>query len=296
MTTRKSLFTLSVMMILSFGLLDQAAFASTNPYTAGYPTTSTITIHNQYTMKSDFSGTTGPRNQALAQVFSTAGFQSTSSTDPTGWIDQDGVQLATNNEVYGTPEIWYTNVCKFNCLNSQVTDIGHFGTGSTDISFVYHTFFWDSARNNIDFYYENHQNNGGIVSYPYNVAPRQTGDNSNDFATGTKTVSNTPIKFFQFGVESGDPLTSTWFAKEYDLTYQGINSYNTQTTATTDDNNNQQTGSWITYVNNNAYPVGLSTYTQANAHSKLIDNTFAAGTVQWYESGTHVPAGTQLWP
>lgn len=292
----KSLLTMFTMVVLSVGLLDQVAFAATNPYTAGYPTTSTITIHNQYTMKSDFSGTAGPRNQQLISVFSTAGFQSTSSTDPTGWIDQDGVFLLTTNEIDGAPEIWDAGTCVFNCNNSQLTDIGTYGSGSTDVSYVYHTFFWDSGKNNIDFYYENHQNNGGVIGYPYNVAPRQTGDTSNYFATGTKTVSSVPVKFFQFGVESGDPLTSTWDVKEYDITYAGTNSYNTQTTATTDANGNQQTGSWITYVNGQAWPVGVTTYTQANAHSAHIDGTFPEGTVQWYESSTHVPAGTQLWP
>lgn len=296
MKNKTSLFALVAMVVLSVGLLDQTAFATTNPYTAGYPTTSTITIHNQYTMKSSFSGVAGPRNQALAQVFSTAGFQTTSSTDPTGWIDQDSVQLAANDEVYGVPQIWYTNICEFNCTPNPLTDIGHYGSGTSDINFVYHTFFWNSGKTAIDFYYERHQNDGGVMSFPYAVASRQSGDNSNYFATGTKTVSGVPIKFFQFGVESGDPLTSSWNAKEYDLTYQGTTSYNTQTTATTDDNGNSLTGSWITYVGSSAYPVGLSTYTQANAHSAHIDGTFPAGTVQWYESSTHVPAGTQLWP
>lgn len=74
-------------LVFASGLAGSSAFAATQPYVAGYPDTTTpFVIHSQYTMKSDFAGTPGPRAQNLGQVFSTAGFATTTSTDPTGIV------------------------------------------------------------------------------------------------------------------------------------------------------------------------------------------------------------------
>lgn len=295
-------------MIFASGLASSSAFATTNPYVAGYPDSTTpFVIHSQYTMKSDFAGTPGPRNQNLGQVFSTAGFASTSSTDPTGVVYQHIVDLLADNTIRGEQQGRTYAGCFYNCpvtLSNSVL-IGTFGSGSTDTAFVYSTFYWSgSPHQYVNFYYESHQNGGGIVSAPLTTYNKSLyGDTSSYFGTGTK-VKNIPnhgnvlFKFFQFGVESNDPETTLWKAKEYDLNYQGITSYNTLETKSTSPTTNADPtlDTWITYDSSlNAALVGITQYA-ANAHSQHIDNTFPAGTVQWYKSGTTIGQGTILWP
>lgn len=99
MANRTSVLAIIVTVVFAGGIVNNA-FA-VNPYVAGYPTISTITIHSQYTMKNDFTGVAGPRNQNLGQVFSTAGWASTTATDPTGYVYQHAVDLQADNKIYG---------------------------------------------------------------------------------------------------------------------------------------------------------------------------------------------------
>lgn len=90
MMTKTSLF-IMVAALLVVGSASNA-FAS-NPYVTGYPTTSTISIHSEYTMKTNFNNVAGSRSANLGAVYSTAGFASTTATDPTGWVYQHAVDL-----------------------------------------------------------------------------------------------------------------------------------------------------------------------------------------------------------
>jgi hypothetical protein len=306
---KTSVIAIIATLVFASGLANSSAFAATNPYVTGYPDTTTpFAIHSQYTMKSDFTGTPGPRAQNIGQVFSTAGFASTSSTDPTGIVYQHIVDLLPDNTIRGEQQGRTYAGCFYNCpitLSNSVL-IGTFGAGSTDTAFVYSTFYWSGSPHRfVNFYYESHQNGGGIVSAPLTQYDKTLyGDTSNYFATGTKTKfipakgANVLFKFFQFGVESNDPETSLWKAKEYDLNYAIVNSYNTlETKAASPTTNTDPTlDTWITYDSSlNAALVGLTQYS-VNAHSSHIDGTFPAGTVQWYKSGTPIVQGTILWP
>jgi hypothetical protein len=289
-------------VILSAGAAHNAAFAATQPYVAGYATTSTVTIHTQYTMDVNFTNVSGPRNVNLAHVFSTAGFASTSSTDPTGWEYQHIVDVHTDDHIYGEQQVWQLGTCIFNCpvSSSNWTQLGHMGTASPDIKFVYSTFYWNTGKTGVNFYYEPHFNNGSSSSAPITTYTKGMSDTSNYFATGTKskTVSGTTylFKFFQFGVESSDPLTVTWNAWQYSMTYAGTSQYSALTTASTTVLASDPTNtSAITYSGTTPIGVGGSKYS-ANADYHHLHSSVPSGTVKWYYSSTAITPGTQLWP
>jgi len=281
------------------------AFAATNPYVTGYPTTSTITIHSQYTMTSNFNNVAGSRTQNLAQVFSSAGYSSTSATDPNGWFYQHGIDLHTDNYIYGEEQTWNTSGCQWNCpiSSSNWEQLGHYGTASTDIDHVYSTFYWSgNPHSTVNFYFEPHFVNGSVTSAP--LVQYSTGsfsDPSQYFATGlkSKTLSGNTYNFklFQFGVESQDPVTTAWNAKEYALTYQGTTSYNSATTAATSTSTSTDytNNSWITYTSTAVTAIGGSQYS-ATADSHHNDSSVPSGTVTWSYSATPIARGTQLWP
>ncbi|MBI3638710.1 MAG: hypothetical protein HY223_00150 [Thaumarchaeota archaeon] len=297
-------------LVFAGGLANSSAFGATNPYVTGYPDTTTpFVIHSQYTMKSDFAGTPGPRSQNLGQVFSTAGFATTSSTDPTGVIYQHIVDLKPDNTIWGEQEaLTALSGCFYHCpiSSSNSVQLGTFGGAATDISYVYSTYFWSGAPHRyVNFYYEAHLNNGNIVTPPITQYDKNLyGDTSSYFATGTKTKfiparnANLLFKFYQFGLESNDPESALWKAKEYELTYNGAVSYNSlETKAASPTTNFDPTlDTWISYDSSlNAGAIGKTQYI-ANAHSHHIDGSFASGTVQWYKSGTAIVRGTILWP
>lgn len=297
-----SMIAIMAVMVASSGAASHTAFAATNPYVAGYPTTTSVTIHSQYTMKSNFNGVAGPRNQNLGQVFSTAGYSSTSATDPTGWIYQHAVDLHADDKIYGEQQVYNLGTCNWHCpiSSSNWTLLGNSGTGTSDINYVYSTFYWNTGRTGVNFYYEPHFNDGSFTSAPLTTYTKGGSDTSNYFASGSKSklIGSTTylFKFFQFGVESQDPVTTAWNAKEYDLTYSGTSSYNSLTTAATsyvpsDPTNN----SAISYSGSTGASVGGSQYV-ASAHSHHNDSTIPSGTVTWYKSSSAITPGTTLWP
>src|SRR5579885_167487 len=306
MMTKTARYVAALTAILVVGSMSNAFAVNTNPYVTGYPTTGTITIHSQYTMKTNFSGVASGRSTNLGQVFSSAGFSSTTATDPTGWFYQHIVDLHTDNYLYGEEQTMNTGGCVWHCpvSSSNWEQLGHYGTASTDIDYVYNTFYWSgSPHNTVNFYFEPHFVNGSSTSAP--IVQYSTGsfsDPSQYFATGmkNKTLSGNTysFKFFQFGVESqSSNVTTAWNAKEYDMTFAGgTQSYNSQSTkATTPSTQTDYTkNTWITYTSTAVTQIGDLQYS-AKAHAKNTDGTFAAGTVQWYEASPPIIRATSLW-
>ncbi len=301
MTT--SFIAIVAVMLSAGGIAHNAAFAATNPYVAGYPTTTTVTIHSQYTMNTNFTGVAGPRSQNLAHVFSTAGYSSTTATDPTGWIYQHGVDLHADDKIYGEQVVYNGSTCIWHCpiSSSNWILLGHMGNANADIKYVYSTYFWNTGRTGVVFYYEPHFGDGSYSSAPIATYTKQVGvDTSNYFASGSKSkaVGGTTFlfKFFQFGIESNDPVNTAWNAKQYSMTYASTSPYASLTTASTTFKPSDPTNtSAITYSGSSAYGVGGSQYI-ANAHDHHNDSSIPSGTVQWYKSSTAITPGTQLWP
>lgn len=304
MIAKTSLFTiLATLLVVSSA---SNVFATpTNPYVTGYPTTSTISIHSEYTMKTNFNNVAGSRTQNLAAVYTTAGFASTTATDPTGWFYQQGVDLHSDNYIYAEEQTRGSSGCTWHCPidNTNWNQLGHYGTASTDIDYTYTVLYWGGSPHNVvNFYFEPHFVNGSSTSAPLaQYSPGSFSDTSQYFATGLKSKTlggNTyHFKFFQFGVESQDPVTTAWNVKEYDLTHNVNVSYNSDTTeaTSTSTQTDYTNNSWITYDATNVSQVGLSQYS-ANAHSHHNDGTIASGTVTWYYSATPITRGTTLWP
>jgi hypothetical protein len=298
---KTSIIAIVVAMVFASGIANNFAYA-VNPYVAGYPTTSTITIHSQYTMKNDFTDVAGPRNQNLGQVFSTAGWASTTATDPTGWTYQHAVDLLAANTIFGEQQVYNGVTCMWHCpiTTSNSILLGNYGTASSDIQFVYSTYYWNTGRTGVNFYYEPHFNDGSLVSKPIATYTKGASDTSNYFASGTKSKtigSNTYlVKFFQFGVESNDSVNTAWNAKQYEMNYAGTSPYSALTTKSTTSNTSPTTGSWISYSGTSVFGVGASQYNaNADYHAKA-GSTLPSGTVKWYQSSTPITPGTQLWP
>lgn len=297
---------IAIMMMVTISTVTMSSAFATNPYIGAYPTHS-FSTHSQYTMKADFVGTpTGGRSTNVGHVFSSAGFTNSGDTDPNGWIYQNGVDLQTNDVVWGAAQVYNLSTCKYNCINADVSNLGSIGSGSGNIAYVYSTYYWSgSPHNTVNFYYEPHFNDGSAQSMP--IVQYLTGlvnDPSHYFAEGTKikSIGGTSyiVKFYQFGIESsGGSVTSTWDEKQYELTYNGATSYNTVVTNSTIYSSNARTCSCITYdsLGNPPLAVGTGAYTVANAdyHDKS-GSTLPAGQVKWFESSTGLGPLIQLWP
>jgi hypothetical protein len=276
-----------------------SAFANT--YIAGYPTPSYST-HSQYTMDVNFAGTpTGGRSSNVGAVFSSAAFTNSGDTTPNGWVDQSAIDLQTNDVVWSALQVYDLTTCKDNCVNADTQNLGSIGSGSSNINYVYSTYYWTGSPRNLKFYYEPHFNDGSSTSEPIlTYVPSLVSDPSQYFVQGTQqaTVGGTNyiFKFYQFGVESNSAVSTTWKAEQYSLTYNGATSYNSViTNSTLGSTTDARGGSFITYASGTPVSVGGNPYTVANAHSHNIDGTLAAGTVQWYESSTGLGSLIRLW-
>lgn len=290
---------MAVSMLAFSTLASSQAFAA-QPYIAGYPDTTTVIKHTQYTMKTDFSGTTTttPRSGFLAGVYSSATFASSSATDPTGWVHQLGVALlAGSNSVKGIFQVYNGITCMENCPGDAGVDLGTFGTGTSNVDYVYTTMIMGSTT--VTYYYESWANDGSTISTPLRQYTKSSdGDPSNYFAIGTatKTISGTTYKFkyYQFGVESDAEVTQTWKVTTYDLTYQGATSLGGKP-ATSVQYTGATNGSYITpYGTSGAARVGGENYDVAHADANNQDNTIPKGKVIW-SKGTMTSGGTVLW-
>lgn len=311
--------TVALMAILVASVIANShAFALTQPYDAGYPNTTTITKHNQYTTKTDFSGTTtSTRDTFITSVFSSATYVSSSATSPSEWVHQQGVTLKSDNNIRGIYQTYQGITCKANCPGDVGSDLGNYGTGTADIDYVYTTFYFTGVpTSKVQFYYEPHTNSGNVVIVPIRDYVLSTySDPSTKYAIGTfyQNINvggvnhNTKFKLYQFGIEGSDTsgstggqVTQTWLVKQYALTYQGATSLSgipaTSAIGATDDNN----GSYITpYTKSDGtigrVLVGGADYTNAGASYNLNDSTVEKGRVDWKKSSTHISGGTALW-
>lgn len=251
-------------------------------------------------MKTDFSGTTTttPRSGFLAGVYSSATFASSGATDPTGWVHQLGVALlAGSNSVKGIYQVYDGITCKANCPGDAGVDLGTYGTGTSNVDYVYTTMIMGSTT--VTYYYESWANDGSTIAFPLRTFTKSSvSDPSNFFAIGTatKTISGTTYKFkyYQFGVESDAEVSQTWKVTTYDLTYSGATSLggkpakSVQYTGATN-------GSYITpYGASGAARVGAEDYDVAHADANNQDNTIPKGKVIW-SKGTMTSGGTVLW-
>jgi hypothetical protein len=309
----------TIMAVLLATFSGSQAFA-VQPYVGGYPNTTTITKHTQYTEKTDFSGTTTttPRDDYITSVFSTATYASSTATDPTGWVHQEGVTLLNNNNIRGIYQIYGPTGtgfgCKANCPGDTGSDLGNYGTGTSNIDYVYTTFYlWGSPATKVFFYYEPHTNGGDVVIVPQReYLLSSTSDPSQKYAIGTfyknilvsGTWINTKFKLYQFATEGGSSgtgeVSQTWLVKQYDLTYQGAQALSAIPAVSLAANGDKDNGSYITpYTRSDGSvgraSVGAADYTNAGASYNLNDATIPKGRVDWKKSSTHIVPGTALW-
>ncbi|HZS74082.1 MAG TPA: hypothetical protein VFA69_06215 [Candidatus Nitrosotalea sp.] len=305
-----------IAVLLAATIAGSQAFA-VQPYVGGYPDTTTITKHNQYTGKTNFSGTTTvtPRDDWITSVFSSATYASSSATSPTTWVHQQGVTLKADNNIRGIFQIYHGITCAYspNCPGDIGSDLGNYGTGSADIAYVYTTFYTNGTPLKTNFYYEPHTNSGNVVIVPIRVYdPVANGDPTTKYAVGTfyqninvgGTLINTKFKLYQFAVEGGSvgsgEISQTWLVKQYELTYNGavaLSGIPARSTAAITDKDN---GSYITpYTKGDGTTgrvmVGAADYTNAGASYNLNDGTIPKGEVDWKKSATHISGGTALW-
>jgi hypothetical protein len=278
--------------------LVQSAFAA-NPYIGAYRDSSTIHHPNQFTGYFDLAGSTSV-SSFTGPVISIAGWE---TSNPSRFMWQAPTWLNPDGTVEGDPQAWEDGITTAAWIRSLA--LGTFGTGSTDIKYVYISFWWDSARSQITFYYEPHRNDGSYTS-KLDTYLKNSADTSTNFASGWQdvTVSGTTyrFKYLQIGAES-QSSTSGWKTKMYGMTYY----CNDGSCSTVDlstivarslvwDTTSTTYESWISYYGIFAPKrVGDENYV-ANADYHLKSgSTLPAGQVQWFKSSSSLPAGTQLW-
>ncbi|WP_337861511.1 hypothetical protein [Nitrososphaera sp.] len=304
---------IAIGIMLGATMANSQAFAA-NPYVAGYPDRTTISKENQFTQKTDFSGTTtSTRNTDITSVFSAATFASSTATDTTSWIHQQGIALLAANAIRGVYQVWNGLNCQYNCSGTGPS-LGNHGTASADIDYVYSTFAFESpSRTRTWQYYEPHTNGGSIVSIPIQYYTMSTyGDPAQYFASGAEykniQVGNPPtwvakkMKYFQFAVEgNGAELTSTWTVKQYEIWSSSIGYLSTVPVKSTAPSTDSANGAYITrYTASDGTIGGVqiadTDYTTAGANYNLKSSSIPAGTVIWQrDTVNHITAGTQLW-
>lgn len=293
---------------LVFSLLSFAALVATphafavSPYYGGYAKTTSIDQASQIWGYTDFQSSSAPAYYT-GSVISTSGIFSNGTSSRIMY--QDPITLNTNLSVTGDPQVWTIDGTAPSWSSS--TSLGTHGTGSSNVDYVYTTFYWNSGRTQVTFYYEPHYNDGtsgsSTITYSKSSVPSDKSDNFGvgykDFVSGSTTYR---IKYLQFAVESGDVSTG-WNIKQYSMGYIkpsvgtiNLSSINTYTSPyiSTDALNH----SWIMYK-----LVGSTLSLTAVGKAQYnVDSDYAhegggvpTGTVYWFR-GTFLTPGTQLWP
>jgi hypothetical protein len=131
-------------ILLSSSLAMPLAFAQ--PYNAGY-ISGTPSAKNGFQMKTTTLSAASGRSSFLASLISAAGFVSSSSTDPTGWVYQTAANLGTDNYIRQGINVRFLNQCRACPSSPQI--IGHNGTASTDVKYAYVNMFWSGTPSTI---------------------------------------------------------------------------------------------------------------------------------------------------
>lgn len=282
------------LLLVSTLVAGQQAFAA-NPYIGGYRDSSTVKQFQQFTGKMNFSGTTSV-SQPTGTVVSTTGW---GSTDPTNVFYQAPVAISTTGNITGEPQIWNPT----GKLWSQSIALGMHGSDPEDVSWVYYTFYWNSLRTTVSFYYEAHYNDGTVSLISPKVYTKGSADTSTNFASGYKNQtiggSTYKFKFLQFGAESDGGSTTGWQMKMYDMIYYysgGSTNLSSVVARSMEYSSTDLThGTWINWDSSYIQAIGDSKYTANADYDLKSGSSLPPGEVVWYKDSTSLPKGTRLW-
>lgn len=286
---------ISVAAAMMLAMLTAQNAAAVNPYIGGYRDSSTIHQPHQFLGKVSFAGTTSVTSYT-GGVISMAGWGPTTSTKV---MYQSPTWLETDSIVYGEPQIWMVGNANPSWLSSMT--LGHFGAASSDINYIYYTFYWNAAHTQVTFYYEPHYNDGTSGGV-WDTYTKVTGDTSTNFAAGweDKTISGTSyrFKYLQFGTESG-ASSNGWQVKQYDMTYyytgNTVNLSSIVAKSAVYDATGTTNDSYIVYDGTTVDRVGLENYVANADYDLKSGSTLPAGEVRWYKDSSSLAAGTRLW-
>ena len=126
--------------------LSQNAFAA-NPYIGAYRDSSTVHHPHQFLGYVNFAGSTSVSSYT-GPITTTAGW---GTTEPTRMVYQAPTWLETDETIWASPQVHKIGQSAAAWIRD--TQIGTHGSASSDIAYVYYTFFWNSARDKVTFYY-----------------------------------------------------------------------------------------------------------------------------------------------
>lgn len=282
-------------IVLATSMTASPAFAA-QPYMASYPHFGHAEATQGFFL-SNFDDTDDAQLTSwIASLLSMAGVKS--DGDPSGYIFQIASKVETDGSLSSDAEVWDRNVSKeMDCDTDWQGGCPTFGDLS-DNDFFYHTMYWNGNKDEVTFYWEAYPNSGN-AQVEWDFYNRPASDDSRNFLTGSETVSNARIKYFQTGVESASS-TDGWTVFQYDggwvqspggTTYaEDKNGY-----STTYDENDGTNHSLITYVGTFAYPIGLDDYVATADYELKTGSSLLAGEVEWTKSTSQLSAGTHLW-
>lgn len=294
---KRMIVLIAVVSLIAPMAFSQGAFAAF-PYIGAYRDSSTVHHPLQFLGRVNFDGSTSVSSYS-GPVTTTAGW---GTTNPTRMVYQAPTWLETDGTIWSSPQVHKIGQAPPAWIRED--QLGEHGSGSTDIDYVYYTFFWNSARTQVTFYYEPHFNDGTATSY-LDTYSKVSGDTSTNFAAGWKDITvnsvNYRFKLLQIGAESASS-TSGWKFKQYGMTYYcndgsctTVNLSSVIARSLVWDTTSTTYESWISYYGNEVRRVGEQNYVAQADYDLKSGSTLPPGEVVWYKSSTSVPAGTRLW-
>lgn len=290
-------------------LLQHASAFAAQPYVAVNSNQSVIKSAAHVHGQASFAGTTltGISSSGwVGSVMSTAGWSSSTATDPDTYIFQNGAALFRDGHIKGDAEIWKMGAQKYDCdltLNGCPT-IGQFSTTASIYQVIA---FNDINKTQIRFHYETYKNDGSATVYTDTVAYKSVYDSTDPttfFSAGQTTrPDGKVVKYYQFGVEQPDATNTGWKVKSYNMGYGiGTTNYDINTSpayaikyyGTLSDANN----SIVTYSGSTYAQVGTQEDNSVGSDYNLKNSSVPKGESRWFyttDAAQKIARGTQLW-
>jgi hypothetical protein len=298
---------LMALIVSAILVSNQGAFAS---YYMGGHTEETPVGIKQVFGYTDFTGSApGSMTDHALSLMSTAGW-STTTSDATGYMYQGILQLMNGNgNINMDSQVWYDNNGSpvWACFN-QPGGCPEISTLSVT-SYVYQTFYWNSGRTQVTFYYSPVFTNSSSTDNFQYYTPATYSDPTNDFHAGLSSLMTYNgfdwyAKFLQFGVEA-DSQTQNWNAKQYSMGYvsdsgstvslSNLSAFSVNGCSDTDSTCNgvPDTGSDIswTYSGSTKVPMGIG-----GSQYDVQVSIPSAGTITWSPvTSGQLGTDVQLW-
>lgn len=244
------------------------------PYVGGYFMSTVITANRViFSFTYSAPASSFPSGRWLGPVLSVAG--TASGTTPSGWIYQSGAALFKDNSVIWAPQAWYGGSQVFYKkfpnvgTGNSILFVTRIDIGSGSVLYRLYVYrSWSDYDNDVPVIYQwSHSTN--------DVA----------FLVGTQSYSGVPLKHFQFGVESDQPITGIdWRVTNTNMAYYDGSKWRYLPGYATIGSK-----SYIIRIGNVIYAVGGIDYSGVNVDYSSTD------TVWWRYTGTTVEEGKLLW-